>query len=163
MPRRKTKVDLKYDKGKDLTTVRLPISLWEGLNHTDSVNFDVAFTYPGHKIVTPKTVRLLFYGSNDSGIEFAIDPRLIFVIDDVRVDLGKMKMVHHSVETRGEYSLRSFQVFDHSISYDDFVRIAKANKVEIELDDRKYNVLSKHLQSIRDFAELMTQSGEEFK
>ena len=162
-PRRKTKVDVKFEASKNLTTVTLvSLSLWEGLSKLDSVDLEVSFTYPGHTIVTPKTVRLVIYGSNDSGIEFNAESKLLFVLDNVRMDVGKMKLIH-SVATRGEYVVSSFQVFELSTPYDQFIRIAKANGVKVELDERKYNLSSKNLQAIRDFAELMQQSGQEFK
>src|SRR5438552_16597949 len=131
-PKRKTKVELKYDKSKNLTRVWLsPLSIWEGLSKSDSVDIVVSFTYPGHTIVTPKTVLLEIYGSNDHGIEFDPEPKLVFIIDDVRLDLGKMRMIRRMDDSRGEYHLQSFQAFDRSIAYDDFVRIAKADKVKI--------------------------------
>ena len=161
-PQTKTKVDLKYDKAKNLSSVTLPLSIWEGISKTDSLDLDVTFAYPGHVIVTPSMVRFRFFVSDDPA--FGInDEALVFHVDGARLDLGNMKEVHHSNRTEGEYIKSTFQVFELSVPYDKLTQIVKGKLVKIELGGRKYDLSSKNLKALSDFAELMKQNGQEFK
>jgi hypothetical protein len=160
---RKTKVDLKYEKSKDLSTARLNLHIWEGLSKLDSLDLDVSFTYPGHIITTPSAVRFVFYGGDDPAFGYDDDPTLVFNLDGARMDLGKMKQVHHSQRTEGEYVKSTFQVFDLSVPYEKVVQMVKANRIKIDLSGRKFDLSSKNLQALRDFVQLMQQSGQEFK
>ena len=169
-PDHKTKVKVRYDKAKNLTTVSLePLMVWSAtgeIDSMDSVQMSAAFQYPEHTIATPKTVTLGITARGSMGTQFSHERKLTVVADDVPSDLGEMELVAGHV-IRGPQmvggSMWAFEVLRLSVPYQDWLRMANADKVKIQVGGRKFELSSKTLQALRDFAELMQQQGQEFR
>src|SRR5690349_13041176 len=82
--KRKTKVETRYDekRGETLATIG-PFELWKppqnsvnGEINYESIDLSVSFTYPGRKIVTPKSVTLLVFTSSEGDAQFEKNRRL---------------------------------------------------------------------------------------
>jgi hypothetical protein len=159
-PRRKTKVDVRYDKKKDLTTVRLEeLVLWTNPIHFEQIGMLVEFEYPQRIIVTPKTVSLIFYSATQDFRAFPTDS-LVALLDGIRLDLGKMEGGNGDLGGPHRFTLERRR---SSISYQDFSRIASAKKLVMLVSDRKYDLTDEQIQSLHNFLELMQQEGQEFK
>jgi hypothetical protein len=90
---RKTKVDVHYDKKKDISTARLEdIILWQNPVVFEQIAMVVAFDYPKRTIVTPNSVSLLFFSVTKDRTLLHTDS-LAAEVDKVRLDLGKLEGV----------------------------------------------------------------------
>jgi hypothetical protein len=159
VPKRKTKVDVRYDKKKALTTVRLEeLILWKNPIHFEQIGMIVEFDYPQRIIVTPKTVSIVFHSATRDGRPFPTDS-LVALLDGIRLDLGEMEGGDGNLGP-GRSFLERRRI---SISYQDFSRITQAKKVVMLVGDRKYDLSDEQVQSLRDFLEFMQQEGQEFK
>ena len=150
-PKRKIKVDVRYDRQKNITTVKLEkLVLWQNPVNFEEIGLVVGFEYPNRIIVTPESVSVVFYTATRDWTPFPRNNKLAALLDGVRQDLGKVEEV-------------DFERRRISISYQDFARIANATKVACLFGDRKYELTEKQIKSLRDFLELMQQEGQEFK
>ena len=155
----KTKVDIRYDKKKDMTTAELEeLILWKNPSRFEKVSMFVGFEYPKRIIATPKFVSLVFESATRDWDPFPVDD-VVATSDGARFELGKMAPRKGSLYRAGDVIERR----RITISYLDFSRIAKAKKAAILIGDRKYDLTERHLQLLTDFLELMQQEGKEFK
>jgi hypothetical protein len=156
---RKTKVDVRYNKKTDRTTVLLEeLIIWKNPIRFEEIGMTVGFDYPKRTIITPKLVSLRFIAATKDWDPFPVDD-VDVMLDRARFNLGKMESRKGSLYRAGDI----IEGRRLSISYQDFSRIAKAHRVVILIGDRKYDLTDSHLQLLRDFLELMQQEGQEFK
>jgi hypothetical protein len=158
---RKTKVNVNYDKKKDLTTVRLEsMILWENPVEFEQVSLGVLFEYPKHIIITPKSVSLVFFSTAQYMTTFH-SGELGAVIDGVPLNLG-------TLELPGNRDLRSPKAalserLRLSIPYQYFMRIAQGKTIRLDVGGNKYDLSESQIQSLNNFLQLMQQEGVEFK
>ncbi|HSE23775.1 MAG TPA: hypothetical protein VLB68_19050 [Pyrinomonadaceae bacterium] len=160
--RRKTKVDVKYNKQKDLSVVVLEqLKLWDTPGTLGEVTMNVSFVFPTHRIVTPKTVSMVFTAYTKETIEFKYDG-FEAIIDGQKVDLGHLERPHtfyRSVKPGGPF----FDVLEKAVPYEDFARIASGKQVRLIVGGSPYDLSADQRQILADFLTLMQQQGEEFK
>ena len=164
-PKHKTKVDLRYDSKKDITTVRLDyMKLWENPIRFEQVDISFSFDYPKRTIVTPKTVLVIVHSAMQGGPLFDYKRDLVVIADGSRLSLGEMeggdKRGGSLTPRKGEMSFERLKL---AIPYEDFAVIAKAKNVTVQIGERAYNLSDKQMQSLSDFLELMQAEGQEFK
>jgi hypothetical protein len=165
-----TKVKVRYDKAKDLTTVSLePLTVWSAtgeIRSKDNLELSVAFKYPGHTIATPESVVLVITARDQTGPQFGHERKLTVISDDVSADLGEMELIDSQVMPNGRVGgggVWAFEMLRLSVPYQDWLRIANANNVKMQVGEKKFELSSKSRQSLHDFAELMQQVGQEFR
>lgn len=150
--RSKTKVDVKYDKASDTTTVRLAamtVIHTDGESERQDLELSVSFSYPKQTIATPQTVKIILYSLFAGGGGFEDDRRLIVTVDGARSDLGEMKLgrsdnfspQHDRIPWIG-------QDLNLSISYAEFLRISKAANVHVAVGENRFKLSDKQLQSL---------------
>jgi hypothetical protein len=155
----KTKVDVRYNKKTDITTVLLEeLIIWKNPIRFEEIGMTVGFDYPKRTIITPKLVSLRFIAATKDWDPFPVDD-VDVMLDGARFNVGKMEPRKASLYRAGDI----IEGRRLSISYQDFSRIANAHRVAILIGDRKYDLTDSHLQLLRDFLELMQQEGQEFK
>jgi len=156
---RKTKVDVRYNKKTDTSTIQLEeLVIWKNPIRFEQIGITFGFDYPKRTIVTPKIVSLRFMTATKDWDPFPVDD-VDVMLDGARFSLGKMEPRRGS-RPRGGDIMESRRI---SISYQDFSRMAKSHRVAILIGDQKYDLTDGHLQLLRDFLELMQQEGQEFK
>ncbi len=160
----KTKVDLRYDKKKDTTTIWLEyMTLWKNPIGFEQVDISFSFDYLKRTIVTPKSVVITIHSATNGGLLFENKCDLIVIADGSSFNFGNMKggcnQNRSLTPKRGTF----FERLSVSIPYEDFSRIAKSQKVNIQVGERTYNLSEKQILSLSDFLELMRQEGQEFK
>jgi hypothetical protein len=160
--RRKTKVDVKYDKKTDLSTARLErIVLWEHPIGFEQISMTVSFDYPKRTIVTPKSVSLAF-SSVTKGRRGFVNEDCLATVDGSKVDLGPL-------ERRGNRDLMVVpggSYFDRvqvTIPFADFARLAHAKKTTLAVGGNSCDLKDDQIQMLADFLQLMQQEGLEFK
>lgn len=180
--KRKSKVETAYDGKKDETVARIgPFVLWKAsqnplsgeVNHEEA-NLFVSFSSPGKTVVTPKfvTIRILATSQERGGFEgkgfFGKERELSVTTDSKPYTFGKMELVGvtrardagNALGTANLIILK--ETIIKAIAFDDFAQIAKSEKVEIKIGDRKFKLKKDHLVAFRDFVSLMEQEGSEF-
>jgi hypothetical protein len=164
--RSKTKVDVKYDKASDMTTVWLaPMTVIHtgGENEREELELSASFSFPKHTIITPASVKIHVFSIYAGGAGFEEDRRLIVTADDERIDLGNMELgFQDSFRPSHDRFPWVSQNLSLSVGYTDFLRVSKARKVQGVVGRKKFTLSSKQLQFLKDFAELMQQQGQEF-
>lgn len=157
----KTNVGVKYDKKKDTTTVSLQdLILWTNPFGFEWVSLTVRFEYSKRAVVTPKAVSLIFISIARNMTAFRGE-ELGAVVDGVRLDLGKLKLP--SDRNLSLSNGLSTEVRGTPIPYQDFLRIAQAKKVRLEVGGNKYDLSESQIQSLNNFLQLMQQEGVELK
>ena len=161
----KTKVDLKYDHKKDVTTVWLDeLKLWENPTGFEQVDITFSFDYPKRVIATPKTVLVTVRTAMQGGPLFDYQRDLVVTADGSRLSLGEMEGGdRRSRSLTPQRSEIYFEKLALAIPYEDFAAIARAKSVTVQIGERSYNLSDKQLQSLNDFLELMEAEGREFR
>jgi hypothetical protein len=162
--RSRSGVDVTYDTASEITTVKLrPMIVihTSGVEEREELKLSVSFSYPRQTIVTPKTVKLLIYSLYSGGAGFEDDRRLIVTTDGKRTDLGNMNLLAVNGFTLPFAHLPWIaQDLALSIDYADFVRISRADKVNMVVGRKKFSLSDKQIRSLRDLAELMERQGQ---
>ena len=160
----KTKVDLRYDKKKDTTTVWLEyMPLWKNPLGFEQVDISFSFDYPKRAIVTPTSVSVTVHSATKGWPLFENKCDLIVMADGSSFSYGDMKGGCNQNRNLTSGRDTSLERLSAAIPYEDFSRIAKAKEVKVQIGGRAYDLSEKHLQSLNDFVELMRQEGQEFK
>jgi hypothetical protein len=161
---RKTKVDLRYDKKKDITTVWLEyMPLWKNPLGFEQVDISFSFDYPKRTIVTPTSVSVIVHSATKGWPLFENKCDLIMMADGSSFSFGDMKGGCNHNRNRASGRDTFLERLSAAIPFDDLSRIAKAKEVKIQIGGRTYDLSEKHVQSLNDFVELMRQEGQEFK
>lgn len=156
---RKTKVDVRYNKKTDTTTVQLEeLIIWKNPVRFEQIGMTCGFDYPKRTINTPKLVTLRFLAATKGWDPFPVDD-VDVIVEGARFNVGKMEPRKGSRPSVGDI----IEARRLSISFRDFSRIANAHKVAILIGERKYELAGGQLQLLRDFLELMQQEGQDFK
>jgi hypothetical protein len=174
--KRKTKVETNYDEKRNETFARIgPFELYRPLQSSVSgeLNFErvdltVLFSYPGKKIVKPGFVTLMIFSTTENGPEFDKKRGLVVLTNAGQYDLGEMEYVgtgqsHASRILLGPLNLVLVnEVLKKSIPFDDFAQIARSEKAQMKIGNRKLKLEKAHLEAFKNFASLMEQEGLEF-
>lgn len=180
--KRKSKIETEFNEKKNESVARIgPFVLWKasqnplsGEVNYEEVNLFASFTSPGQKIVTPKFVVIRIYATSQerSGFEgkgfFGKERELFVTTDSGPQTFGEMGALASTRERAAGNSLGTAKLvilketLIKSIPFDDFARIARSEKVEIRIGDRKLKLKKDHLVAFRDFVSLMEQEGSEF-
>lgn len=180
--KRKSKVETEYNANRNETVARIgPFVLWKAsqnplsgeVNH-EEVNLFISFSSPGTKIATPKfvTIKILATSQERSGFEgkgfFGKEYDLSVTTDAAPYTFGKMVLLGANRESAAGNALGTAKLvilketIGKPIPFDDFAHIARSEKVEFKIGERKFKLKKDQLVALRDFASLMEQEGSEF-
>lgn len=162
--KRNLKVDVKYDKKKDVTRLHLePLTIWEGGFGVpgDKMHMHVAFEYPKRRIVKPQEVLVEFVGG--SGGDWQPFPNANFAarVDGVRIELGAFEGGPGALMRTVPLGGVVYESRGHKVSFENFGKIATANKLTLVIGDHDYVISKEHLQALNDFYQLMQQEGRQ--
>lgn len=174
--KRKTKVETNYDEKKNETIARIgPFELYKPLQSTvsgelnfESVDMSVLFSYSGKKIVKPKFVTLMLFSSSENGPEFDKKRDLVVLTNSGQYNLGEMEIIGTGQGRVSKIALGPAnlilvrEVLRKSIPFDDFAHIARSEKAQMKVGNRKFKLQKDQLEAFKNFASLMEQEGLEF-
>lgn len=159
----KLKVNVRYDKEKDVTKLELePLSIWNGASGkglADGMMMSVSFVFPQHTIVKPEQVWFLFVAGSDQSSEPFKTEKIAALVDGVRIDLGTFKAGRGNVIRTAADKGQEYEGRAHSVSYENFAKLASAKKLTLLISDLKCEISEEHLQALRDFHNLMQREG----
>lgn len=180
--KRKSKVETEFNEKRNETIARIgPFVLWKaaqnplsGEVNNEEVNLFVSFLSAGQKVVTPKFVTFKIFATSQerAGFEgkgfFGKDRELSVTADSKPYTFGEMASLGSTRERAAGNSLGTAnlvilkETVIKPIPFDDFVQIARSEKVEIRIGERKFKLKKDHLVAFRNFVSLMEQEGSEF-
>lgn len=171
-PKPKTKVHAKYFKERDETSVRIePLELWKppqmslsGKLNYESLYLVAEFSYPGKKIIKPKSVTVELLVTTQYGPSYGAHTVLSVSTESGQFNFGVMELVKTEKGSLPDSSgfVPVFEDFSKSVPFDDFRSTAQSGKVEISLSGRKFKLEKPHLKALKDFVTLMEQEGLAF-
>jgi len=156
------KIESTYDKTKDETLVffnlmriRAATNLeWDGAAVTsdERVGFSMYFTYPGQKLTTPKWVGIGIASVTHEPKQYG-DYKLTIVADNQTLSIGTLT-VHDKGTTRSspQQAVGRVQMLEGTISYEQFLQIANARKVKMQIGYKELPLDTENLEAIRDLA-----------
>lgn len=151
---RDSRIVSSYDVAKDRTTVKLkPIKIGGPLNNFHSVHFAPAYSYAGTKPQLPEIidfeVQTVVKGrlSTDLYVEFVIDGEKIFLSSN----RSAIKRPVPGRRWPGERMI-------FRMPYETWLKLTRANTVEIRLGGTSFAVAESELKVLRDFADLIASN-----
>jgi hypothetical protein len=156
------KIESIYDKTKDETLVFFNLmgihaarSLdWEGTTvaSDEALGFLMYFTYPGQTLTTPKWVGLGIASRIYEPKQYG-DYKLTIVADKQDLNIGTLK-VQDKGTTRFSpvRPVVKIQELEGTIPYEQFLQIANARKVKMQIGYREIPLDTENLEAIRDLA-----------
>ena len=150
-PQDSAKSETTYDAEKDRTTIRLvPLQISGDNGKYHSLHMSPSFSFPGRQVVTPSIIdfelRTVVRG------RLRTDLYVVFMIDGEKVFLSSSRWpIKRPIPGRVWVGERL--VF--RMPYETFVKITKANSVEIKFDAVTFPVGETQKQAMRDFLTYM--------
>jgi hypothetical protein len=148
-----TKVESTYDAGKDKTTIRLaPVQISSEQGKYVSLKMSPSFSFPGREVVAPSII--------DFELQTVVRGRLrtdlyvVFMIDGEKVFLSSNRSAIKR-PVPGRVWMGERLVF--RMPYETFVKITKANSVEIKFDAETFPLGDLQMRALRDFLTYMTR------
>lgn len=174
--KRKTKVETNYDEKRNETVARIgPFELYRPLQSTVSgeLNFErvdmtVLFSYPGKKIAKPRFVTMMIFSTTENGPEFDKKRDLVVLTNTGQYNLGEMEFLGTGQSRVARIPMGPVnlvivnEVLKKSIPFDDFAQIARSDKAQMKIGNRKFKLEKEYLEAFKNFAALMEQEGLEF-
>ncbi len=168
VPKRKFKhrgkIEIKYDKFKDQTTVSLKPYYVQGtaptLDPTAGLEIYAAFVYQGQTFSKrPDTVLFGIVSTSARDFLYEQGRGLIALVDGERVDLGQMERIDASYKKKAivipdRYYVETLAV---SVPYDAFLKLTNGKTVEMQAGRREFKLKDEHLEALRDIVSRMIQ------
>jgi hypothetical protein len=156
------KIETKYDRFRNQTTVRLEPYYVQGtapkLDPLAGIEISAGFVYEGQTLTKhPDEVLFGIVSTSADGFRYDQDRGLIALVDGERVDLGQMDRVDASYKKKGIVIPDRYyvEVLAISMKYDVFLKIANAKVVEMQAGRREFKLRDEHLEALRDLASRM--------
>jgi hypothetical protein len=141
----KSRLEIKYDRFKDETTIRTPQMVIPGVAN-EHLSFSFAAAYPGRTKTQPETVTLEFLLEAPYA-QFPDDAELILLVDGQRIKLGAITHVRDERRYGTTYQAGSF-----SATLDIITRVAHGSVIEGQLGPYEFRFLRQHMEGIRQLA-----------
>lgn len=152
------RVNAFYDKKKDVTTLSLqPLELYRNKINHDQVLLYVSFQCPKKTIVKPAEVSLRFNGFSSKSINFTSEDLSVVVDGDV-LTLRKLNR-----SRRGTSFDAVYEDATTTLSYEDFSRLARAEKASFLIGNRQMDLSELILVGLRQLHDVMQREGQEIK
>ncbi|MDT5124172.1 MAG: hypothetical protein QOC96_3654 [Acidobacteriota bacterium] len=136
-----------YDRFKNITTIRLDeMLLSEKLLSNEKLSFHIEVSYEGEKARQPEEVKLVF-SSQSPRMRLHQSEEAIFLADNERV-----RSISAVDGLADYYSMTTqFEKKDVVVKYEDFVKMAHAQTVEMQLGPVETKFDKKVLKALHDF------------
>lgn len=145
-------INEKYDRFEDRTTVTLRDIKVAGTTY-ESLIIGAIFAFSGTKVTSRPEKIAITAVSMVKGYNFMESTNLVFITDGVRLPLGSMNRISREELIKGMVQAEGLMAF---ISYDEFMKIAKAKSVEARLGEVEFTLTAKQLKGFTEFAKKMT-------
>ena len=163
-----SQVKILYDKTKDETTestrIMTVIELIgtlegrfpEGIRNLPAENLKMTayFTYSGKTFVKPESVVLAFLSLVQGDAKYRDTDDVTVQLDGQSLNLGKLRVVDRRIDTNMQMNNVHYwrEALEVSVKTAEFVRIANAGKVTVQLGKTHFDLTAAHMKSLRTLA-----------
>jgi len=163
-----SQVKILYDKTKDETTestrIMTVIELIgtlegrfpEGTRNLPAENLKMTayFTYSGKTFVKPESVVLAFLSLVQGDAKYRDTDDVTVQLDGQSLNLGKLRVVDRRIDTNMQMNNVHYwrEALEVSVKTAEFVRIANAGKVTVQLGKTHFDLTAAHMKSLRTLA-----------
>ena len=163
-----SQLKIAYDKTKNETTesVRLmtvverPGTLEarfpEGIRNlpSETLHMTAYFSYSGKTFVKPEAVMLGFLSLVQGDAKYRDTDEVTVQVDGQSLNLGKLRVVDRGIDTNMQLNNVSYwrETLELSVKTPEFLRIANARKVTVQLGKTQFALSAEHLKSLRELA-----------
>ena len=163
-----SQVKILYDKTKDETTestrIMTVIELLgtlegrfpEGTRNLPAENLKMTayFTYSGKTFVKPESVVLAFLSLVQGDAKYRDTDDVTVQLDGQSLNLGKLRVVDRRIDTNMQMNNVHYwrEALEVSVKTAEFVRIANAGKVTVQLGKTHFDLTAAHMKSLRTLA-----------
>jgi len=163
-----SQVKILYDKTKDETTestrIMTVIELIgtlegrfpEGIRNLPAENLKMTayFTYSGKTFVKPESVVLAFLSLVQGDAKYRDTDDVTIQLDGQSLNLGKLRVVDRRIDTNMQMNNVHYwrEALEVSVKTAEFVRIANAGKVTVQLGKTHFDLTAAHMKSLRTLA-----------
>jgi len=163
-----SQVKILYDKTKDETTestrIMTVIELIgtlegrfpEGIRNLPAENLKMTayFTYSGKTFVKPESVVLAFLSLVQGDAKYRDTDDVTIQLDGQSLNLGKLRVVDRRIDTNMQMNNVHYwrEALEVSVKTAEFVRIANAGKVTVQLGKTHFDLTAAHMKPLRTLA-----------
>jgi hypothetical protein len=163
-----SQVKILYDKTKDETTestrIMTVIELIgtlegrfpEGTRNLPAENLKMTayFTYSGKTFVKPESVVLAFLSLVQGDAKYRDTDDVTVQLDGQSLNLGKLRVVDRRIDTNMQMNNVHYwrEALEVSVKTAEFVRIANAGKVTVQLGKTHFDLTAAHMKPLRTLA-----------
>jgi hypothetical protein len=163
-----SQVKIAYDKSKDETTESTRIMTVverlgtleghfpEGTRNlpSETLHMTAYFTYSGRTFVKPEFVVLGFLSLVQGDAKYRDTDEVTVQVDGQSLNLGKLRVVDRRIDTNIQLNNVTYwrETVEVSIKTPEFLRIANARKVTVQLGMTHFDLAAEHMKPLRELA-----------
>jgi hypothetical protein len=163
-----SQVKIAYDKTKDETTESTRIMTVieklgtlegrfpEGTRNlpSETLRMTAYFSYSGKTFVKPESVMLGFLSVVQGDAKYRDTDEVTVQVDRQSLNLGKLRVVDRGIDTNMQLNNVSYwrETLELSVKTPEFLRIANAKKVSVQLGKTHFDLSADHMKLLRDLA-----------
>jgi hypothetical protein len=164
-----SQVKIAYDKTKNettestriLTVVERPGTIEarfpEGTRNlpSETLRMTAYFSYSGRTFVKPESVMLGFLSLVQDETKYRDTDEVTVQVDGQSLNLGKLRVVERGIDTHIQLNNVSYwrETLELSVKTPEFLRIANARKVTVQLGKTEFRLSDEHMKPLRALAQ----------
>jgi hypothetical protein len=112
------------------------------------------FTYPGRTLVKPESVMLGFLSIVQGEAKYKDTDEVTVRVDGQSLSIGKLHVADRQIDTQMELKDVDYwrETLEVSLKTPEFLRIANARKVTVQLGNTQFDLSAEHIKSLRVLA-----------
>ena len=164
-----SQVKIVYDQPKNETTESIRIMTViqklgtlegrfpEGIRNlpSETLQMTAYFSYSGRTVVKPESVMLGFLSVVQGDVKYGDTDEVTVQVDGQSLNLGKLRVVDRRIDTNMQLNDVSYwrETLELPIKTPEFLRIANARKVTVQLGKTHFDLAAEHMKLLRALAQ----------
>ena len=144
------KAEVFYFKNSDTSKVNVGVTLlgsYETMVREDFFSLGASFSVHGPKVTRPEVVRLTLYSyTHGSDYRYKNDNQVTIFVDNKALVSGPAREWFLTIDPRGGVT----EYYTVSMSYENFLRIVKANVVALRMGKTQFDLKREHMDALTD-------------
>ena len=121
---------------------------------SETLQMTAYFTYSGRTFVKPESVALGFLSLVQGDAKYSDTDEVTVQVDGQSLNLGKLRVVDRRIDTNIQLNNLSYwrETLELSVKTPEFISIANAKKVTVQLGKTRFNLSAEHMKPLRALA-----------
>jgi len=121
---------------------------------SETLQMTAYFNYSGKTFVKPDSVTLAFLSVVQGDAKYRDTDEVTVQVDGQSSDLGKLRVVDRRIDTNMQLNNVSYwrETLEVSVRTPEFLRIANARKITVQLGKTQFNLSTEHMKPLRELA-----------